>query len=137
MAVTRIRNPLAFGVSLLLLAAAGTLGLVLRHDAVDADFGAVEPGDDVVRLKGDLLPFQPPASNSWQPVRQLLSNVTLRLHDATTADEVLVTGVGRHAAGEDRVVYGAVVFSGVHPDDPARSLVVVEARSVYEPYFSW
>lgn len=136
MAVTRIRNPLAFGVSLLLLAAAGALGLVLRHDAVDADLGAMEPGDDVVRLKGDLLPFQPPAAQSWQPVRQLLSNVTLALHGDGT-DEVLVTGVGEQAAGEDRVVYGAVVFLGAHPDDPARNLVVVEAQSVYEPFFSW
>lgn len=137
-AVTRIRDPVVFGVSLLLLVGAGALGLVLRHDGELGTTGSValETGTDTVRLKGDLVPFQPPASSSWESVREVLSNSTLWLQDSDVG-LVLVTGVEDHAAGEDRIVQGLVVYRGVHPDDPSVDLLVVEAESVYEPYFEW
>lgn len=138
MAVTRIRNPLAFGVSLVLLVSATALGLVLHHDAELGAPGleAVASDGGSVRLKGDLSPFQPPGTADWQPVREVLSNSTLWLRDAAV-DDVLVTGVGGHAAGEDRIVHGAVVYAGAHPDHPGRTLLVVQAESVYEPFFAW
>lgn len=132
--MNRIRNPLALGVSLALLSSALLLGLVLRHDGEPGAPGAEALGDGV-RLRGDLSPFHAPSSPAWQPVRQVLSNNTLWLRDAGAPD-VLVTGLEGHEAGEDRIVEGAVVYEGVHPDHPDRMLVVVDAEAVYEPFFA-
>ena len=35
------------------------------------------------------------------------------------------------------VIEGAVVWNDVHPDDAARSLLVVDADTVTTPFFAW
>ncbi len=138
--MTRVRNPFILALSLALLASAGALGVLLRHDG---EFGTVEDlhsidaAGEEVRLKGDLLAFEAPTLASWQAVLATLDNRTFLLD--VEEPMVLVTGIQDSQAtpGDDRVIDGRVVYLGVHPDDPARTLVVVAAESVHEPYFAW
>ncbi len=126
--------------SLALLASAAALGVVLRHDG---EIGAVEnvhaidsAGDDI-RLKGDLVSYQTPMGASWQAVHAVLSNNTFQLD--VDGPMVLVTGLvdADAAQGDEHIIDGRVVYFGVHPDDSEATLVVVAAKSVYEPYFAW
>lgn len=135
-----VRSVPAFALSLLLLAASTTLGAILVHDGeVGTDETRLEytgAGDDV-KVKGALVAFEGDLRGAWQSVGGLLHHATyvLELDDADT--QVLVTGMQPGMDPDVVVIEGAVVWNDVHPDDAARSLLVVDADTVTTPFFAW
>lgn len=125
-----------FCVALLLIAAAGGLAALLVHDGVGSDHGELASAalGDKVQAKGLLLRYNPPPGTSnparWAPVLQQLGNDTYIL-EGTPADLLVLV----RADGEKATIVGPVVVTGTetlriaHPDQPWRTLVVIQADS--------
>ena len=129
-----IRSPRLLALGLAMLASAGLLA-VLHHDG---EVGVADPtqaaAGEAVRLKGELLPFVPPARDpAWMPVLALLQNQTAILPQDDGALLVLVTAPSLRDVPGSVVVDGVVAFSGPHPTDAARRLVVLRDAAIDAP----
>ena len=134
------RSVPAFALSVLLLAASSTLGAVLVHDGeVGTDESRLESTDagDDVKVKGALAAFERDLRGSWQTVADLLHHATYVLELEGADTQVLVTGMQSGRDPAVVVIRGAVVWSDTHPDDAARTLLVVDADTVTDPFFAW
>ncbi len=120
--------------SLALLASAGGLATLLRHDGIGveiADEHAV-PGESVV-AKGHAAPFVAPPTKSWDAIRARLGNLTYRIDTGDANVLVLATGPDAHADAGTVIVTGDVLLRIAHPDGSGRQVLVLRTTSWTTP----
>lgn len=111
--------------SLALLASAGVLAASLRDPAPALDTPA--PGT-LVAVHGALTPFALPAGHQWDAVARLLDRLTYAVATGADGALVLVTAATPppSQAARGGPIQGLVLWEGPHPDDAARSLVLLQ-----------
>ena len=135
-----IRNRGLLALSVVLMAASGSLAYVLEHDAVGETplLAVAGPGEDVT-LKGTLQAFTPKASTSreaaaWTVVASQFDNFTYALETEDTTDVVLLTSPSAGPApGTTVVTRASMLLRTTHPDGSGRTLVVLFAPDLESP----
>ncbi|HUR61534.1 MAG TPA: hypothetical protein VM286_04140 [Candidatus Thermoplasmatota archaeon] len=121
-----------------MLSLAGSLALVLSHDAVGADASELAQatvGQDA-SIKGGFAPYIaiPAAADArWAPVQAALSNATYVLLGTDPSLVVLATAEAPHGDLADAIVRGPVSLRMPHPDGSGRTLLVLRATQWDHP----
>ncbi len=132
-----VRSPPLFAVSLLLLASATTLGVVLVHDGevgTDEAFLPYAEEGDLVKVKGTLTLFHGD-DPVWAEYQDNFHHTTYRLVVESLDADVLVTGMQADMAADQVVIEGAIVHNGEHPIEG--TLLILDAEVVTAPFFDW